>query len=108
MDNNDAIRVNVKIHLDKDPDLHKFLDGIPKDARARRLINLAAIGLLVQNSSIAIGGAPLTSSASIDDVTNTVASKTETIDTEITPSVLKPNVPVYDEEELETIGDIFS
>jgi hypothetical protein len=48
----DAVRLNVTIHPEKDPALFDYIMSISnKEARPRRLINLAQIGLFVESSN---------------------------------------------------------
>ena len=45
------LRINILLNPHKDDALYKLMAAIPKDARARRLINMASIGSLIGNNS---------------------------------------------------------
>ena len=44
MANLEMLRINIMLNPHKDDALYKLMASIPKDARARRLINMAALG----------------------------------------------------------------
>lgn len=50
----DAIRLNITIHPEKDPELFNYVMAISNvQARPRRLLNLALRGLFIDQSNIA-------------------------------------------------------
>lgn len=50
MDNQEMLRINIMLNPHKDDALYRLLASIPKDARARRLINMASIGAFIESN----------------------------------------------------------
>lgn len=105
MDNNDVIRLNVKVHPDKDPALYQLLTSISREARSRRFMNLASTGLLFEQNGIS----PSTQSKPV--IAKFEGNESSDIDVapQLTASENTIASPmIVDEEELDAIGDIFS
>lgn len=106
MVNNEPIRLNLKVHPDKDPALYQLLINIAKEARTRRVMNLAYAGLIVEQNGIV--GEPLLRQTATSN--NSSSSLTSVIDEAIiNPSSSNEELqpPYMDEEELEAIGGMF-
>lgn len=76
---NESIRINLTIHPEKDPVLFNLLNAISnKDARPRRLINLATMGLIMESGNApAIDKPTLLTNAVAIPVVNNSASLAE-------------------------------
>jgi hypothetical protein len=104
MDNNEVIRLNIKVHPDKDPALHRLLSAISKESRARRLINLASTGMLVESSGFSLGTPSIKPTISENELVQVVSIEKPTV---ASVSQATSDKAVYDEEELGVIGDMF-
>jgi hypothetical protein len=105
MANIEPIRLNLKVHPDKDPALYQLLINIVKEARSRRVMNLANTGLLMEMNGM-VADPQL---KQVAPTPNLISSEQMPIleDNIITPSNDDPRTPLVDEEELETIGGMF-
>lgn len=105
MANIEPIRLNLKVHPDKDPALYQLLINIVKEARSRRVMNLAYTGLLMEMNGM-VADSQL---KQVAPTPNLISSEQMPIleDNIITPSNDDPRTPLVDEEELETIGGMF-
>lgn len=107
MENNEVIRLNIKVHPDKDPALYQLLVTIAKEARSRRLMNLASTGLLMEQNGI-VAGSPLKPmvNGNYQDGMTLSSVEEDTVDGNA-PVSNQAIPPVVDEDELNIIGNIF-
>ncbi len=101
---NEAIRLNVTIHPDKDPALFKIFEAMSKDSRPRRLIGLGTLGLFVEQH-----GMPQSNLEVVPAARQNYSPQQEKEPSKITQSnVSSSNEIIHDDGELEAIGDIFN
>ena len=95
----DSIRLNVTIHREKDPALFALANGIKnKDARVRRLLTLATLGLHFENTCN-------NTSSRNNIVEPAPIARSENFIQEATSA--KSAAAVIDEEESDALAEIF-
>ncbi len=104
MKSNEAIRLNVTIHPDKDPALFKIFEAMSKDSRPRRLIGLGTLGLFVEQHGMTQSALEVPAVAQ-----QTYSPQQEKEPSKDTPSNVSSTKEILHEDgELEAIGDIFN
>ncbi len=103
----EIIRLNLKIHPDKDPNLYQLLESISKESRVRRVINLANNGIVVEN----LGVSPLDTPRAVVPVSTTAlqdTAKKDVVDSPPIADVIETHIGIQIEEgELDAIADMF-
>lgn len=111
MEKNEVIRLNLKVHPDKDPALYQLLFNIVKEARSRRVMNLASTGLLMEQNGMVHGTnlrqsqQPVNANSDGEPILSITKKDKEEI---LTSSNNALKTSEFDEEELDAIGGMFA
>jgi|APLak6261699311_1056244.scaffolds.fasta_scaffold00056_74 hypothetical protein len=112
METKDIIRLNLKIHPDKDPALYKLMNAIAKESRVRRVLNLASHGILAEAVGLTnIGKLAVSSPAENDALTKNDSMEEVEVTTaaQDIPTSIKPvSGIVLEAGEADALGDMFN
>lgn len=104
----ESIRINVTIHPDKDPVLFSLLSAINKEARTRRLLNLATNGIGLEKLGMSSGNPFVQQRGELIQSLNIGSShEVNSANNNLESSGSDKKTFKVDQEELDTIGDIF-
>lgn len=111
METKEAIRLNLKVHPDKDPALFQLMSSISKDSRTRRIMNLANLGLLAEAVGLnAFEKSAVQSNVSRDVIPESDAAEIGAVkQLQDIPASVKPvSGIVLEAGEADALGDMFN